>query len=297
MNPKSHSALVFGIFKRNWVTMIGLVCVVYIWAALSSAYFNNLAIIVDPGVFGYVGVALGACLAALLFCVLLILGKASRLGILEHILPSICAAAMLIARFLGDWSGGMGSLFSNLPLGFSTAALLILAFIELRREITNGAPAAMAIGGTIAVFAAFYLFLLLLWPYITDELADSLNMTLQVIFLLSVSVNMVLRAGQSQGFGPQKSLVSQDPADFSLTEKTLATSDLETICLAIAKRYDLSPRESEILLLIAQGRGTSYISEKLFVSSNTVKTHIKRIYQKCDIHSKEELIDLIRPLP
>ena len=35
------------------------------------------------------------------------------------------------------------------------------------------------------------------------------------------------------------------------------------------------------------------ISERLFVSENTVKSHVKRIYQKLDIHTRGELIDLV----
>ena len=35
------------------------------------------------------------------------------------------------------------------------------------------------------------------------------------------------------------------------------------------------------------------ISEKLFVSENTVKSHVKSIYQKLGIHVRSELIDLV----
>ena len=35
------------------------------------------------------------------------------------------------------------------------------------------------------------------------------------------------------------------------------------------------------------------ISEKLFVSENTVKSHIKSIYQKLGIHLRSQLIDLV----
>ena len=37
---------------------------------------------------------------------------------------------------------------------------------------------------------------------------------------------------------------------------------------------------------------TCYIAEKLFISSNTVKTHIRRIYEKTGVHSRDQLIDL-----
>lgn len=35
------------------------------------------------------------------------------------------------------------------------------------------------------------------------------------------------------------------------------------------------------------------IQEKLFLSHNTVKTHVRHIYAKMDIHSQQELIDIV----
>ena len=64
-------------------------------------------------------------------------------------------------------------------------------------------------------------------------------------------------------------------------------------CLRLQERFGLSDRETEIAFLLAQGRSRPYIREKLFISKNTVATHIKHIYQKLGIHSKEELIDLV----
>ena len=46
-------------------------------------------------------------------------------------------------------------------------------------------------------------------------------------------------------------------------------------------------------MLLAQGRTVHGISEKLYVSENTVKSHIKSIYLKLDIHSRAELIELV----
>ena len=48
------------------------------------------------------------------------------------------------------------------------------------------------------------------------------------------------------------------------------------------KREDLgiTPRELEILELIAQGMSNREIAEKLFVSENTVKTHSSRVFHK-----------------
>lgn len=53
----------------------------------------------------------------------------------------------------------------------------------------------------------------------------------------------------------------------------------------------LTPREREILTLIAQGMSNTEIAEALTLSINTVKTHRLHIYQKLELHSRAELID------
>ncbi len=55
-------------------------------------------------------------------------------------------------------------------------------------------------------------------------------------------------------------------------------------------QYDLSEREIEVLNFIAQGYKNSEIAEKLFVSRNTIKTHIKNIYIKLDVKNRVEAL-------
>ena len=62
---------------------------------------------------------------------------------------------------------------------------------------------------------------------------------------------------------------------------------------AIGKRFGLTERETEILHLMAKGRNSVFLQEHFVVSKNTIKTHIKHIYRKLDVHSQQEVIDLI----
>lgn len=64
-------------------------------------------------------------------------------------------------------------------------------------------------------------------------------------------------------------------------------------CDAIAVEYHLTPREREVFAMLARGRNREYIQEKLVVSRNTVKAHVRHVYEKLDIHSHQELIDLV----
>ena len=64
-------------------------------------------------------------------------------------------------------------------------------------------------------------------------------------------------------------------------------------CLVLKRDYGLSARETEVCELIARGRSVAAIAEELFVSENTVRTHSKHIYTKLDIHSRQELGELL----
>ena len=65
-------------------------------------------------------------------------------------------------------------------------------------------------------------------------------------------------------------------------------------CLAVAERCGLSERETEVMMLFAKGRNLAYIQEELHLSKSTVSTHRQHIYQKLDVHSSQEMIDLIQ---
>ena len=67
----------------------------------------------------------------------------------------------------------------------------------------------------------------------------------------------------------------------------------EERCDAVAAQYGLTPRELEVFRMLARGRDAAYIQEQLTVSRNTVKAHVKHIYAKLDIHSHQDLIDLV----
>lgn len=68
---------------------------------------------------------------------------------------------------------------------------------------------------------------------------------------------------------------------------------LDQACDALIERFRLTGRESDVLRLLARGRNGVVIQEKLFLSQNTVKTHVRHIYTKLDVHSHQELIDLV----
>ncbi len=76
-----------------------------------------------------------------------------------------------------------------------------------------------------------------------------------------------------------------------LPEKQAADIDLN--CARLAREGNLTAREAQVLSMLARGRNNSYIQEELTLTRNTVKSYIKHIYAKLDVHSQQELIDRV----
>jgi DNA-binding CsgD family transcriptional regulator len=73
-------------------------------------------------------------------------------------------------------------------------------------------------------------------------------------------------------------------------EKLKAGSKKENPITELAKNYGLTQRETEIMELIATGIGNEDIADKLFVSKNTIKFHIKNIFIKLDVRNRVQAL-------
>jgi DNA-binding NarL/FixJ family response regulator len=54
--------------------------------------------------------------------------------------------------------------------------------------------------------------------------------------------------------------------------------------------YELTPHESRLLKLLVEGHNYTTAAEELRVSFNTVKFHMRHIYEKLQVHSKSEAV-------
>jgi len=62
---------------------------------------------------------------------------------------------------------------------------------------------------------------------------------------------------------------------------------------AICKKFEISPREKEIIRELCNGLSNQQIADRLFISLQTVKDHTHRIYYKTNCSSRAELITMI----
>jgi DNA-binding NarL/FixJ family response regulator len=54
--------------------------------------------------------------------------------------------------------------------------------------------------------------------------------------------------------------------------------------------YQLTPREKEILASLSKGNSYKLIASEFAISIDTVRTHIKKIYEKLQVHSQTEAV-------
>lgn len=68
-----------------------------------------------------------------------------------------------------------------------------------------------------------------------------------------------------------------------------AASDSLRACEVIAQEFGLTQREQEIMHSLICGKSRKEIAEGLYITSNTIKTHLHNLYGKLDIHSEADL--------
>ena len=67
----------------------------------------------------------------------------------------------------------------------------------------------------------------------------------------------------------------------------------EESAAVFARAVGLTARETEILSLLVRGRTLPYIANELFVTTGTVKTHVRHIYEKSLVNNRQELLDKV----
>lgn len=60
----------------------------------------------------------------------------------------------------------------------------------------------------------------------------------------------------------------------------------------LTRSYGLTRRENEVLLMLLQGRNNPFIREQLNISNNTLKTHLRNLYNKLSVKNRQELLSM-----
>jgi DNA-binding CsgD family transcriptional regulator len=88
----------------------------------------------------------------------------------------------------------------------------------------------------------------------------------------------------------QRLTLGEAVAETLVMADTLLGTRETRLAAAPALPYDLSPREVEVLQLLAKGRSNAEIATALFISRRTVTTHVSHLYAKLGVATRAEAI-------
>lgn len=184
------------------------------------------------------------------------------------------------------WNAGGGMVNAFVQLGYSLAMrVLCCLIVETSRDTALSSYRISAIGFLFLSAAQLCGTLLgfLFSDTITQGTVALTALALASLYLLSCVSLFVFKDRSFRKF--------DDEPESAAIEKSGVV--LESRCSELAESCGFTPREKEIFVLLGQGNTIHALSERLFISESTVKFHVKSIYQKLDIHTRQELIDLI----
>lgn len=130
-------------------------------------------------------------------------------------------------------------------------------------------------------------------------LAESVQMStvgILCVTVLVVTAFLVIPEGTiSQVVGRRGRSRGGDATEGSAASASGAPTapSLEKRCGAIARERHLTPREGEVLVLLARGRTLAIVMRDLQIAKGTAQTHIENVYAKLGVHKQQELIDLV----
>lgn len=137
------------------------------------------------------------------------------------------------------------------------------------------------------------------WLVLIGE-AEMLETVASVAAITILYILTIVAVKTGEGRRPAAEQPAEDAVQAPTVEAELAPvatdrlgESIEGRCLEIAREKGLSPRETDVMVLLAQGRTRLYIQEELFIAENTVKTHIAHIYKKLGVGNRQELLDLV----
>jgi DNA-binding CsgD family transcriptional regulator len=207
-------------------------------------------------------------------------GSSAAPTLLSRTLLPIGAAIMLASPFMDglvplNALPGLGSLpYVGVGLLYLVGLNTVAALVRLGRAQALPLVAATLFFCSASMAAGVIVFSLL------GKNAQVFSLCLLSLFFAALVITALYEAGSRQR--EMASVLA------TATEGLFAEN-----CHAFAQRFDLSPRETEILIYLARGRGSIWIGKQLSISPETVRTHCKRIYDKAGVHNKEDLIDAV----
>lgn len=120
-----------------------------------------------------------------------------------------------------------------------------------------------------------------------DQLISVIVMIMVLVLISVLGIRKTLWITQKE------TSEANDHEDEAVAYHTSRPGSYTAICQKISQEYGLTERQTEILKLLGKGRNAHFIRSELYISEKTVRTHIYNIYRKLNVHSQQDLLNLI----
>jgi DNA-binding CsgD family transcriptional regulator len=237
------------------------------------------------GEFQQVSIIASLIILAVLLLPALILSRPLDITSAYRISLPISAAGFLLLPFIWNALSGITNALVN--MGLMTVSIVLWCMLAATAAHTR-LPVHLVFAACLATITLANLAGMILGflqgVFLTQSFLSLAAVALVSIYLLSmVSLIVFKRQEPARADGEKKAAESQGYREERYLES----------CQKLAQEAGFTPREAEMLPLLGSGRSIARIAKMLFISENTAKSHIKSIYSKLDVHSKQELIDLV----
>lgn len=118
--------------------------------------------------------------------------------------------------------------------------------------------------------------------------------TIAIVYAVFLVGFLVLPEARMVNFDMTSRVLKHGPAEPA--EPGDMVGSIRTQSHEAARAFGLSSREEEVLSYLLRGRSLASIGAELFISLNTVKTHVNHLYKKLDVHTREELMKRVEDL-
>ncbi len=231
------------------------------------------------------------------------LGAGSRTGIhsiMGTSLP-IMLAGLLVATLAGSASSLLAQMSTNVAMAMLTAFTLIVASDRAYRFGLSSVFLASVFRAAIVAATLLGTLLAHHLPAASDNPTSAIPLYVAVLALVAVATTVWFRGsaepspildavGAGAASGPSSPVAPEIGSDGDLVKDIASFRALVAArCSRIAEEGGLSPREREVLLCLARGMSIPRIESELVISNSTAKTHVRHVYRKLGIHSRDEL--------
>ena len=234
--------------------------------------------------------------SVLLLAIIVVTRKSPRpLAVFNRLFP-VLLASLLLLLLLGEDFGALAGLVLVFSYNLVTSSLVYFYFTVAHKRGTSVLFLQGASNVCIKLFlvAGFAIGqCLLLWSNKTS-VASGFIIMVCAVYLLAMGA-FFLRGNLQQkaegALGASCSAGDITPGTASSDEVHDGGDRRGRTIRAIAQRYSLTKRECEIYSYLVRGWGAKQIASSLFVSENTVWGHVRHIYAKLGVNSKQDAIN------